>query len=146
MKDTKHYILPAVFAGGVLAAAVAGHASTSNELHVEVTGLKSDRGDVIFNLYNSAQTFTKQAYKTAIVNIEKDKCEWVLKNLPSGDYAIVLVHDENGNHDMDKDFLGIPEEPYAFSNNVKAHHSAPPFDDAKFSVGDGETMVQIQLE
>ena len=116
------------------------------ELRVEVTGLKSSRGDVIFALYNSPSTFTKQAYKTAFVNISNDKCEWVLKDEPHGDYAIVLVHDENGNHDMDNNFLGLPKEPYAFSNNVRPHLSAPPFKDAKFSVGKGETVVQIKLE
>jgi uncharacterized protein (DUF2141 family) len=138
--------------GGVIAAAIAvippaaRANSAANELRVEVTGLKSDRGDVIFALYNSAESFTKKAYKTAVLKIDDDRCEWVLNDLPHGDYAVVIVHDENGNQDMDRNLLGIPKEPYAFSNNVKARFHAPAFDAAKFSVGPGEATVKISLE
>lgn len=149
----KKYRIPSLVLFGCIFSVTAAVQSTAaradnpkSELRVEVTGLKSSRGDVIFALYNSSKTFTKQAYKTAFVHINNDKCEWVLKGLPHGDYAIVLVHDENGNHDMDNNLLGLPKEPYAFSNNVKPRLSAPPFHDAKFSVGRGETIVQIELE
>ena len=147
-----NYFSRATLFAGIAAAAVAAYsphapaATAANELHVEVTGLKSSRGDVIIALYNSPKGYTKHPYKTAFVNINKDKCDWVMKDLPRGDYAIILVHDENGNHDMDSNFFGIPKEPYAFSNNVKAHLHAPPFSDTKFTVDSGETTVRIQLE
>lgn len=116
------------------------------ELHVEVEGLKSSRGDVIFALYNSKETFTKKAYKSAIRRIDHGRCEWTVKRLPRGDYAMVVVHDENGNRDMDMNVLGIPEEPYAFSNDAKGYLGAPNFDTAKFSVTQGLRVVRIHLE
>ena len=118
----------------------------ATKLHVVATGLKSDRGDVILALYNSPQTFTDHPDKTVYLNISGNKAEWQAQNLPPGYYAIALVHDENGNHHMDRNFLGIPKEPFAFSNNVKVHLHAPDYDEVKFMVGEGETQMHISLE
>ncbi len=148
----KHHIPRGVVIGGILAVAMATYlplvraATADTELRVEVTGLKSSQGDIIVALYNSPKGYTDHPYKTYYANIDNNKCEWVMKGLPRGEYAVILVHDENGNHHMDRNFVGFPKEPYAFSNNVKAHLHAPPFSDTKFSLKDGETLVKITLE
>ncbi len=127
-------------------ASVAAVKAGTAELRVEIVGLKSDRGEVIFVLYKSARTFTNQAFRTESSGIQNRKCVWVTENLPSGDYAMVVVHDENGNHRMDRNFLGITKEPYAFSNDVRARFKAPSFDSAKFEVGPGANTIQIKLK
>lgn len=132
----------------VLAMPLAGAeaAAHGSGLMVKVDGLQSSRGDVIFALYNSSETFTtKKLYKSAIRRISDRRAEWVIKALPPGDYALVLVHDKNGNHDMDRNMLGIPEEPYAFSNNVTGFMGAPGFDKAKFTVDRGMKVVTVHL-
>jgi len=121
-------------------------ATDASGLVVKVNGLKSSRGDIIFALYNSSKTFTtKQLFKSAILPIDHRHAQWVIKALPPGDYALVLVHDKNGNHDMDRNMLGIPEEPYAFSNNVTGFMGAPGFDKAKFTVDQGMKVVTVRL-
>lgn len=114
-------------------------------LWVKVDGLQSSRGDVIFALYNSSETFTKHLYKSAIHPIDHRHAQWLIRDLPPGDYALVLVHDKNGNHDMDRNMLGIPEEPYAFSNNATGFMGAPGFDKAKFTVREGMKVVTVRL-
>ena len=64
--------------------------------------------------------------------------------LPFGEYAITLFVDFNGNKKIDKNFLGIPKEPYGFSNNVIGNMSAPTFDQAKFLIS-GPTTQNIKL-
>lgn len=64
--------------------------------------------------------------------------------LPFGEYAITLFVDFNGNKKIDKNFLGIPKEPYGFSNNVIGNMSAPTFDQAKFEFL-GPTTKNIKL-
>ena len=64
--------------------------------------------------------------------------------LPLGEYAITLFVDFNGNKKIDKNFLGIPKEPYGFSNNVIGNMSAPTFDQAKFVIS-GPTTQNIKL-
>jgi hypothetical protein len=43
----------------------------------------------------------------------------VFSNVQPGRYAAIAFHDENGNGKPDKNFLGVPTEPYGFSNNVQ---------------------------
>lgn len=66
------------------------------------------------------------------------------KNIPNGVYAISLFHDENLNKKLDKNFLGIPQEGYAFSNNV--HHAlrAAEFSEANFSLN-GNQKIAIKM-
>ena len=69
----------------------------------------------------------------------------VFSNLGSGRYAAVALHDENGNGKLDKNFLGVPAEPYGFSNNVQGFLSPPSFDEAAMVVGDGNKAIRIAL-
>lgn len=54
--------------------------------------------------------------------------------LPSGDYALAVIHDENGNDRLDM-FAGIPREGFGFSRNPALRFGPPRFSDARFRVG-----------
>ncbi len=69
--------------------------------------------------------------------------EW--PNLPPGDYALAAIHDENSNHHLDRNFIGIPKEGFGFANNPRVTLSAPPFSAAKVHVGCPATDVTIHL-
>ena len=64
--------------------------------------------------------------------------------LPEGVYAIKLFLDLNGNGEMDTNFLGIPKEPFGFSNNAKGKLGPPSFDASAFQVR-GDTEITIAL-
>ena len=40
-------------------------------------------------------------------------------NLPAGNYAVQVMHDENENNKLDTNFMGMPIEGYGFSNNPR---------------------------
>lgn len=61
-------------------------------------------------------------------------------DIPSGTYALVVLHDENMNGKVDTNWIGVPKEGYRFSKDAKASFSAPSFKDAGF-VYDGKTLV-----
>ncbi|HEX6441815.1 MAG TPA: DUF2141 domain-containing protein [Stellaceae bacterium] len=69
----------------------------------------------------------------------------VFDNLPPGTYAVGAFHDENGNDHLDTNFLGLPEEGYALSNNVRAAMSKPTFQQAAFSVGEQGAQVALHI-
>ena len=58
----------------------------------------------------------------------------VLEEIPEGEYAIAVFHDENTNGKLDTNFLGIPKEQYGFSNHAKGQMKPPKFEDAKFKL------------
>ena len=64
--------------------------------------------------------------------------------LPPGTYAARVLHDINGNSRMDSNFIGMPKEPWAFSNNAMGNRGPAKWQDAKFEV-DGATAINIRL-
>ena len=54
--------------------------------------------------------------------------EWT--GLPPGDYGVAAIHDENGNHKLDRNFFGVPKEGFGFANNPHVGLSAPAFHEA----------------
>jgi len=71
---------------------------------------------------------------------------YTFKDVPIGTYAIAIIHDTNSNGKLDKNFLGIPKEGYAFSNNVFGVLGLPPsFKDASFKLTGNET-IKIKME
>lgn len=64
--------------------------------------------------------------------------------LPPGNYGARVLHDLNGNGEMDSNFVGMPKEPWAFSNNATGRLGPAKWQDAKFEIS-GDTAVEIRL-
>ena len=114
-----------------------------------VVGLDNDIGDVKVGLFNSAESFTgktKDKFAGAIIKIRNKKVQYVFPNVPYGEYAIKLFHDEDGDDEIDTNFFGIPTESYGFSNNAKALFGPPTFEKAKFIVSSDTVKVEIDLD
>lgn len=65
--------------------------------------------------------------------------------LPPGRYGVAVIHDENRNRRLDKNFLGIPKEGFGFANNPKVFLSAPSFRTAAVTVGCPLTQIDVRL-
>jgi uncharacterized protein (DUF2141 family) len=65
--------------------------------------------------------------------------------LAPGRYAIAAIHDENGDHKLDRNFLGVPKEGFGFSNNPAVGMSAPSFSAASFAVSCPVTEISIHM-
>lgn len=108
----------------------------SKSVSVQIENIKNTNGQLVIGLYSNKESFLKTPQKGEIVKIEGSTATVVFKNIPEGTYAISLFHDENSNEKLDTNFMGIPKEAYACSNNAKGFMSAPEWEDAKFEVGD----------
>jgi uncharacterized protein (DUF2141 family) len=65
-------------------------------------------------------------------------------DLPSGDYAVALFHDENGNGRIDTRF-GIPAEGVGFSNNPRLMFGPPSFARAAVALTNRTTAETVRL-
>lgn len=126
--------------------AAAGQAVAA-ELRVRVTELRIDDGGVHFALYATPESFPKKddRHAGAEVKAKDGGAIWVFRGLAPGRYAVAVYHDENGNGEFDQGFFGIPLEGYAFSNGATAFFSAPGFDEAAVTVGEGVTEIVIEM-
>ncbi len=119
---------------------------------VKVVGFPDQRGRCACALYNKVQGFPsdrKQVYRNAQAQIGSDNtavCEF--KNIPTGTYAIALFHDAKLTGKMAKNFMGIPQEGYGFSNDCKPHTlSAPTFQECAFQHdGSQPTNLTVTLQ
>jgi uncharacterized protein (DUF2141 family) len=67
------------------------------------------------------------------------------KDLPPGEYAAVAFQDVNGNGKLDKNLLGMPKEPYGFSNGARGSAGPPKFSAAAVTLHpDGTTTIVLK--
>jgi uncharacterized protein (DUF2141 family) len=117
-------------------------------LSVVISGFKSDKGTSVVTLYNNSEGFPKspeKALKTMTIRIVNQQALADFENLPHGEYAVSVYHDENGNKKMDTNFLGIPKEGVGASNNAKGHFGPPKYSDAKFYFNGDQQTITIKI-
>ncbi len=64
--------------------------------------------------------------------------------LPKGNYAVAVIHDENGNSRLDT-FAGIPREGFGFSRNPAVRFGPPRFEAARFTLDGGAETQQVRM-
>lgn len=113
---------------------VSANLFAQTRLEVTVKNIKEITGTVRVGLFTNEKDFLKTAQEGKIVKATAEEVTVVFENLKTGDYAISVIHDKNENGELDSNFMGIPNEPYGFSNNVMGTFGPPSFDKAKFSL------------
>ena len=138
-----------VFTGVVLAGALLSFPALAGNVRAAIDGVKSAKGHVICGIFRSAEGFpTESQHALKVVSMPADsatvRCDFA--DLPAGDYAISVFHDENDNGILDTNFVGMPREGYGTSNNhVYAMH-APSFEESRFTLEAGvSSELHIRL-
>jgi len=120
----------------------------ANDLKIEISHLKSHKGEILIALFDKKDSFPMPdvVYKKDIIHkIDKNVIEYTFKNLPTGTYAVTIVHDENANGKMDRFFFGMPKEGYGLWRNQKVRLGPPTFKKSKFYF-DKTTTVKIKMK
>ncbi|MGB1645994.1 MAG: DUF2141 domain-containing protein [Crocinitomicaceae bacterium] len=119
------------------------HSQQTYDLSVVVTNLENNDGVLQFGLYNNAEKFpiVGETYKMVRVKTSGTSRKYTFKGLPKGNYAVAIYQDENNNDNCDKNFLGVPIEPYAFSNDFRPKLSVPNFKDCSFILDKSKTVT-----
>lgn len=93
-------------------------------------------GQVRGGIYRDPELWTEDpgivSICTVMVRAHEATCTFAV--LRPGRYAAAFFHDEDGDRVLDKNFLGIPTEGYAFTRDAHAALSAPAFERAAFDV------------
>lgn len=69
----------------------------------------------------------------------------LFSDLPPGQYAVALFHDENSNAKLDT-VLGIPREGFGFSRNPVVRFGAPRYDQVSIELAPGFTRIRIKVQ
>lgn len=122
--------------------------SKVGDVRVVVSNIKSDIGTVRIGLYKDEETYSQglNSFRFIVLPIHHNACEWLITNVPYGEYAISLYHDKNNNEILDRNIAGMPSESYGFSNNAKPAIGMPSYNTAKFVLADDGLTQNIAMQ
>lgn len=116
---------------------------------VKIQNISNNTGIIACAIFESEEgfpnKFTKFASKIILTQIRLKDASFEFSDIKAGTYAIVVIHDENRNGELDTNFLGIPTEGHGFSSGAEVTMSAPSFSDAVFSYDGGHLQMSISL-
>lgn len=122
------------------------HANAA-DLTVNIKNITLSKSPIICALFDSKDGFPmkrKLAKVTVYAELSEEGAVCTFKDIPHQHIAISLVEDLNSNGKVDTTFVGFPKEPWAVSNNIKAHTFGPPtFEEAAI---DGATSNSIDIQ
>jgi len=118
------------------------------QIHVGVVGLRNNKGQVLCSLFSSVIAFPQKdekavAHYTAEISDRQASCEF--SGIAPGTYAVSAFHDENSNGKLDINFMGIPREGVAASNDARGRLGPPKFNDAAFQVSGDQVNLKITI-
>jgi uncharacterized protein (DUF2141 family) len=116
------------------------------DVTVHVTGIQQPKGEVLAGLFDGAGWRGEHFLSAAHVAVNGADVTLHLTAPGPGRYAVKLFQDLNGTGKLAKNFLGMPTEPYAFSNNATGHMGPPDFDAAAFAVGVDGARQEIRFQ
>src|SRR5215471_9574360 len=141
------YIIILLFVGVSFATSSLAQSGGHATLILKVTGLRSEKGQVKIAVFNSSEKWlSEQPIYSSTINVDSQTVTWRINDVLYGDYGVAVFHDENNNGKMDKNVLGIPLEPYGFSNNVRVTFGPPKWEEAKFTVKGSTVEVSIGVK
>lgn len=132
---------------GFMALATLPGAAPLSTVEITVDQLRSAKGLLQLCLTANEQSFP---------DCDKDKSAYRLtarardgvarfENLPAGQYALAIVHDENGNNKLDT-FAGIPKEGIGFSRNPSFSFGPPRFSQVVFVAQGSGTSQRVKIK
>ncbi len=121
---------------------------TNGTIEVQARGLRNAKGFVRVLLFDSSDGFPdspESAVRAVELDPDEESVKTRLKPVPYGDYAVSVLHDENENLKLDKNFFGLPQEGYGVSRNPKPGFGPPAYEDAVFTLDSPERVLRIKL-
>ena len=121
----------------------------AGELAIDVTGIRSDDGRVFLALHQERADVSFPDDEGAVAGVWTKAAggtfSLVFPDLAEGRYAVSVMHDENGDGELDTNLLGVPTEGYGFSNDATGIMGPPGFSDALVVIGDEPVHAVITL-
>jgi uncharacterized protein (DUF2141 family) len=115
---------------------------------INLKNVRDDRGTITIDLHgDNPETFLKSGAKLSRTRVpavqgDMDICLPVEK---PGVYAVGLYHDRDSDQKLDKNFLGIPSEPFGVSRDAPIRLAAPKHHEAAFEVKGPLTPVTVTM-
>jgi len=155
-KVFRHILISAIFLASVITSGChyKAHQTAPNsfsekgDIHIKISGLRNDRGQVIASLFANDKGFPTEV-DLSLLTIHKDiqegKAEVLFRDIPYGYYAVCILHDENLDGEMKTTLLGTPLEGFSFSGQPDYFLGRPRFKDSRFILISSERELELSM-
>ena len=118
----------------------------SSQIQIEIIGINEFKGNLMVAVFDQEKGFgnEKYAFHKQVNAIEQNIEVSIGSNYQHKPIAFAIYQDVNKNGILDKNFLGLPTEPYGFSNNVKGYFGPPSFSEASIHFEE-KLLLKIEL-
>ena len=123
-------------------------AASPGTLALRITGFRSGAGQALIAVSRGDDGFPGEpakAWKQVVAKISGGRASVDLRDVPPGEYAVSVLHDENGNNQLDTNWIGMPKEGVGTSNNAKGRMGPPKYRDARFEIGAAGAVQDIKM-
>lgn len=141
--------LKTVSSSGSLTISTAENRVTRNNQRFRVTGLTANPCDLCVAVFETEAGFPKSelSTQTVVVPVNGENVEFSLELPTNIPVAIAVYQDSDRNGKLTKSQMGIPKEPYGFSNNARGRLGPPAFKQAALVIGSGsESAEPIEIK
>ena len=132
-----------VILGALCSLSVAGTAHAS-PLEIELDGVRSASGRLYVSVQTREQFMRDGGAAGSVVTAPMAGSHRFAYDLPPGEYAISVWHDDNGNGRFDKAENFMPLDGWAMTNGSELH-GEPTFDQVKVAVGGPSASVRLSM-
>lgn len=139
--------LPVLFVALAIAAPAAAQEGGAS-LQFSWTGIKEAEGKVTVALFDNEAAYkaTQNPVRTAEVPAASPSVQVSWTGLKPGRYAAVAYQDKNADGKLNTLPVGLPTEPYGFSNDARGRFGAPAWKVASFEVTAGANNRSAALK
>ena len=121
--------------------------SGPQQVSVEVVS-STTGGELFLAAYDSADAFESEEHVSnarQALSENAQTAELELRVPAAGHYVVAAFQDMNGNGKLDRNFFGVPTEPYGFAKLPPSKWRAPDYDEIKTRI-DGPDRLTIELK
>jgi len=131
---------------GFLLIAFTSNAQDTSGVTITVTieNVLKDGGQILGGLHTSDTFMKGEGIASALKPGTAGEVVLTFSNVTPGTYAVMVMHDENGNMQMDMEANGMPKESYGTSGEMNMY-GPPSFELAKFEVSDEDQEIRIRF-
>lgn len=122
-------------------------AMSMRTLAIHVAGLKDQSSTLHVAVFDSAEGFPDPGHSRTTIRIPVATGMVVFSLLvpDMSTHGIAVFQDLNGDGKLTKNVLGLPMEPYGFSNNARSKFGPPSFREAAFVVKEEASSMEIRV-
>jgi len=123
-------------------------ATRTGTIILDVRGFRNGDGKARVAVFSNKDGFPSDNEKARFLMIQAiidSACSVRFLDIPYGNYAVSLFHDENNNGKLDTTWYGLPKEGIGISSNAQSRYGPPSFEDARFALTADSLKLDIQI-